>query len=256
MRTFNGGGLSHAYIVTGPSEESRAALAKRLSAAFVCSSDTGTVPCGVCAGCRKAENGNHPDIITVDRDADKREIRVDRIRAVAGDAAVMPNEAKRKVYLINNADTMNPQAQNALLKTLEEPPSHAAFVLLTENTAALLPTVRSRCMLLTEAPEQVSDAPEYGEDAVSFLRAAASGDKMELMRRLFALEKLDKNEFGAFMLSLRHLAAAGLRGEPVCAGVSGRTFAALSRTLDMAFEFLDRNVGTGHIVGFLMAELI
>ncbi len=135
------GTLSHAYILAGP-EEARNGCAQGVARAMVCTGQR--PPCGICRACRKADKGIHPDIITVSPEAGK-ELTVGQIRDLRADAYVLPNEAPRKVYLIENAQKMNASAQNALLKVLEEGPPYAAFLLLCDNAAALLPTIRSRC---------------------------------------------------------------------------------------------------------------
>jgi DNA polymerase-3 subunit delta' len=105
----------------------------------------GDKPCLRCAHCEKARRGIHPDIVLYDREDQTRTIYVDQIRALRDDAVIMPNEARRKVYIIRHAGSMNVSAQNALLKVLEEPPGGAAFILTAETPEQLLPTVRSRC---------------------------------------------------------------------------------------------------------------
>ena len=148
-------GLSHAYIISGPAGSGKRTLAGLLSAALVCSGK-GEVPCGHCSGCKKALAGIHPDIVSVG--ADGKDITVSQIRALRGDAYIKPNEAGRKVYLLHRAQSMNQSAQNAMLKLLEEGPPYAAFLLLAENAASLLPTVRSRCEVLTLSPVTPQEA--------------------------------------------------------------------------------------------------
>ena len=111
--------LSHAYIITGGNAASRMEYARRLSAAYVCGA---AAPCGRCLHCEKALSGIHPDVISISLPEDKREIVVDQARALRTDAYVRPNEAERKVYVIDPADSMNDTAQNALLKVLEDGP--------------------------------------------------------------------------------------------------------------------------------------
>lgn len=152
-------GLSHAYIISGPPGSGKRTLAGLLSAALVCSGREAEFPCLRCSGCRKAMAGIHPDIIRV-RDEEK-DITVAQIRALRSDAYIRPNEAARKVYLLEEAQSMNQSAQNAMLKLLEEGPPYAAFLLLTENAAALLPTVRSRCETLTLSPVSLTEAEAF-----------------------------------------------------------------------------------------------
>ena len=142
--------LSHAVILTGRGDLT--AAARFLAAAHVCEGTDR--PCLRCRHCRKvfqgAFPGIHPDVALVERAADKsgklrREITVDQIRALAVDAAVLPNEADGKVYIFPEADTMNIAAQNAFLKLLEEPPRGVMFLLCAESREKLLETVQSRC---------------------------------------------------------------------------------------------------------------
>ncbi len=104
--------------------------------------------CGKCQSCRQALNGNQPDIIRVTHEKPNT-ISVDDIREqVNNDIVIRPYSSKYKVYIIADADLMSVQAQNALLKTIEEPPQYAVIMLLTENAETLLPTIRSRCVMM------------------------------------------------------------------------------------------------------------
>ena len=152
-------GLSHAYILSGPAGSGKRTLAGLLAAALVCDRRGGALPCLSCAGCRKAEGGIHPDIVRVGDDG--KDISVAQVRALRADAYIRPNEAERKVYILENAQTMNASAQNAMLKLLEEGPAYAAFLLLTDNAAALLPTVRSRCEHLPLSPVTQREAEHW-----------------------------------------------------------------------------------------------
>ena len=123
--------LSHAYIVRGPSQQINRALAEQMAAAYVCSA-SGERPCGVCSNCRKALNGIHPDIVTLKAPEGKQNIVVEQARQMRAAAYIRPNEASRKVYVVEQADSLNDNAQNAMLKLLEDGPAYAAFLLLTE----------------------------------------------------------------------------------------------------------------------------
>ena len=157
-RLSSGRGLSHAYLLAGPAGCGKRTLAGLLSQALVCSG-AGEVPCGACDHCRKAVAGVHPDILRVGSDG--KDITVSQVREVRSDAYIRPNEAGRKVYILENAQTMNGSAQNALLKLLEEGPAYAAFLLLSDNAGAMLPTVRSRCELLTLSPLTPAEAEAW-----------------------------------------------------------------------------------------------
>ena len=173
------GKVSHAYILQGERSAGKEFIAKTFATALLCEKG-GAEPCGECHSCKQAENDNNPDIIRIIHEKPNT-IGVEDIRKLTGDIAVKPYAGKYKVYIVNEAEKMTVQAQNALLKTLEEPPEYAVILLLATNTDALLPTVLSRCVLLTM--KSVSDeevkkylmtelmVPEYKADVcVAFAR--------------------------------------------------------------------------------------
>ena len=139
--------VSHAYILNGETGSGKKILANLFAMTLLC--ETGdNEPCGKCNSCKQAESGNHPDIIRVTHEK-PNSISVDDIRTqVNNTVAIKPYQGPYKVYIIPQADMMTPQAQNAILKTIEEPPSYAVFLLLTENAETLLPTINSRCVML------------------------------------------------------------------------------------------------------------
>lgn len=142
--------LSHCYLLAGPPGSGKHSLARILSAAMQCSSGCRR-PCGTCLPCRKVLDGVHPDVITVDA-PEKKTVTVETVRRARADVYVKPNEGRRKIYLFPRAQDMNPAAQNALLKVIEEPPDYAAFLLLTDAAERLLPTIRSRAVTLQLSP--------------------------------------------------------------------------------------------------------
>ena len=139
--------VSHAYILNGVRGSGKKMLANLFAMTLLC--ETGdNEPCGKCHSCKQAESGNHPDIIRVTHEK-PNSISVDDIRTQVNNTVdIKPYQGPYKVYIIPQADMMTPQAQNAILKTIEEPPSYAVFLLLTENAETLLPTINSRCVML------------------------------------------------------------------------------------------------------------
>ena len=143
--------VSHAYIFNGEKGCGKKTLAREFARALQCQGD-GEKPCGMCQSCRQAEGHNQPDIIEVTHDKPNT-IGVDDIREqVVADVQVRPYSSPYKVYIISDAEKMNQQAQNALLKTIEEPPEYVVILLLTTNSAAFLPTILSRCVMLNMKP--------------------------------------------------------------------------------------------------------
>ena len=280
-----GRGLSHAYILAGPALCGKKALAALLARAMVCSGGD-EPPCGRCPDCRKAAGGVHPDIIRLGGEG--KGVPVSQIRELKADAYVRPNEAPRKVYILENAQELNESAQNALLKLLEEGPAYACFLFLTDNAGAILPTVRSRCELLSLSPvspaeaeswllsrypqlppEQVREAArrcegvlgraeawlEGGGEEARRLRETAGtllslldgGDEAALLEFCVGLEKWDREALsGLFAEAVEQLREA-LPG-PAPAAALRRI-----RLLEDLSAALGRNVGPGHVAGWLCA---
>ncbi len=139
--------VSHAYILNGERGAGKKLLANLFATTLLCEKG-GPDPCNECHSCRQAESGNHPDIIRVTHEK-PNSISVDDIREqVNNTIMIKPYQGPYKVYIIDHADMMTPQAQNALLKTIEEPPQYAVIMLLVENAEILLPTINSRCVML------------------------------------------------------------------------------------------------------------
>ncbi len=152
--------ISHAYIICGERYSGKEFIAKIFAAAMLCDGE-GEKPCGKCHSCVQAFSDNNPDIIKVVHEK-PNVISVDDIRSqVNSTVYVKPYADKRKIYIINEAEKMNPQAQNALLKTLEEPPEYVVIILLTSNMDELLPTILSRCVLLSMRPVRDRDVRKF-----------------------------------------------------------------------------------------------
>ena len=132
--------ISHFYLISGPAGSGKKTLAKLLAQAILCQGRH--KPCGTCEPCRKIQNGNHPDLITVE-DPEHKNVAVRIVRAFREDVFIRPNESDYKIYMF--PQDLGTEGQNALLKILEEPPGYGVFILLTDNPEKILPTVRSRC---------------------------------------------------------------------------------------------------------------
>lgn len=143
--------VSHAYILNGERGSGKEYIAKVFSATLQC--EKGEIePCMECHSCKQAVSGNQPDIIFVSHEKPNT-ISVEDIRAqINNDIVIKPYSSPRKIYIINEGEKMTVQAQNALLKTLEEPPEYAVILILTSNVDTLLPTILSRCVVLNMKP--------------------------------------------------------------------------------------------------------
>ncbi len=178
--------FGHAYILEGPAGFGKHSFALRIAAALACrhrAEDGYPLPCGECPACRKILSGNSPDVITVGR-GDKATLGVDAIRAMHVDVLIAPNDQEDKVYIIEDAQTMTVQAQNAFLLILEEPPAYVRFLLLTDGSAPLLETVRSRAQTQRIEPVPEEELAEWlvrTEPAAKILRNGNPAEFGELI---------------------------------------------------------------------------
>lgn len=165
--------VSHAYIINGEKGSGKKLLAGIFAQTLQCR-EKGTEACMECQSCKQAQNGNQPDIIRVVHEKPNT-ISVEDIRGqLNGDILIKPYSSPYKIYIVDEAEKLSVQAQNALLKTIEEPPVYAVIMLLTTNAGMLLPTIQSRCVKLDLKPvpsamvkhylmEQL-EIPEYRAD--------------------------------------------------------------------------------------------
>lgn len=150
---------SHAYLFIGGAGSGKKMIANTFAKYLLCAANQDE-PCNTCESCRVFESGNHPDVIYVT--SQKKTLGVDEIRGqILETVDIKPYHYDKKIYIIQQAHTMTVQAQNALLKTLEEPPEYAVFLLLAENSEAFLPTVLSRTVTLKISPLSEEEIYRY-----------------------------------------------------------------------------------------------
>lgn len=156
------GKISQAYLITGEVAQGKEFIARIFANALLCENPTdGHNPCGVCHPCTQAAAGSHPDIIIVTHEKPNT-ISVDDIRdQIVSTVSVRPFQSTRKIYIMNEAEKMTQQAQNALLKTLEEPPEYVVILLLTTSKTSMLPTILSRCIQLDMRPVEDKIVRQY-----------------------------------------------------------------------------------------------
>ncbi len=151
------GRLPHAVMIEGQRGTGRLTLAHAIAKALVC--DSGNA-CGNCLNCKQAANRINPDVL-VYYPGKPTLFSVDDVRKINDDAMIKPNQAARKVMILCDCEKMNAAAQNAFLKTLEEPPGRVQFILITQNRKELLETIRSRCSIFTLVPPDFSKGLDY-----------------------------------------------------------------------------------------------
>ena len=150
-QALNHGRLHHAYLFVGMEGVGKKTIALGLAKAIHCSAATGDF-CGECADCARIQDGNHPDVRIIEPLAGKKEISIQQIRELEKELNFRSFSGKKKIAILDPANLMNLSAQNALLKTLEEPPQDSLLILIAANGGALLPTLRSRCLRISFGP--------------------------------------------------------------------------------------------------------
>lgn len=261
------GTLSHALLFTGSGD--LAGAAQYAAAALECLGE-GAKPCGVCPACRKVLAAIHPDV-TVVRDEAHKNIAVDVVRSVRADAYIRPNEGRRKVYIFPDCGLLTEQDQNVLLKIVEEGPPYAAFLFCAENAAAVLQTLRSRCVELRTGAADSGNGGGLSEAAERLCRAVGSkkrGSAAELAVRL-EKKRMTREDLAAALEECREVFAAALlslygqRPEESHREIGSflaknLTKSQIVRTIEVLQKYRGEcayNVGPGHVLGALAVEL-
>ena len=241
------GRFPQAVLLSGDDAAGLEGWSLTLAAGILCES-AGRRPCGACLSCRKAAQGVHPDLTVIDEG--ENELKVDLARRIKAENAIIPNDGPRRVTVIRHAHNLNPMAQNALLKELEEPPAYAFFILTAEQPDALLQTVRSRCTRFAlEPPQQTAADEEAAALLAPYLAAVAARREDRMMLAALALEKPPRRALlgilGVLQAALRDavFAARALPQPPLQPALAEQT-RALARTVPperllAVYDFID-----------------
>ena len=259
--------LPHACIISGPVGSGRHTLSGLLCAAMVCQAESrDRRPCGVCGACKKAFSGIHPDVNVITGPDEGKPITVQQVRDMRNDAYIRPNEGRRKVYVLEHAGDMRPDAQNAMLKLLEEGPEYAAFLLLCENPGSILQTIRSRSVEWKLAPAGNGGAKREEAQQLCLLLSERRNAEITAFCTDLENSKVSREELQSILSDARDLLAAALSASygaetgdsiaPQLAREMGR------RRIAAAIEVLQRfirecgyNIGVGHLTGALAVAL-
>ena len=256
------GAMPHALILSGSGD--RVEAARYATAAMLCTAAEDK-PCLRCNQCRKVLEDIHPDVLMVEDDEHKN-LPVDTIRDFRRSVFIRPNEGARKVAVFPRGEQLNEQNQNVLLKIVEEGPPYAAFIFCVENSANLLPTVRSRCVELKLQQETDTTTPD-----MALVEAFAARKKGKATEALIALEgrKLKREQLQTLLQTLWRVAAEALLlqsgkesvdpalaegAELLSRRLDKRRLAALTQLLYHYALECQYNVGPGHVLGALAAE--
>lgn len=193
------GNFPHGVLVECQNSNEGEDFARFIANALVCTGDK--KPCSVCSDCIKAQGKGHPDIFETDGIKGKsKNFTVDAVREIRDDAFVIPNESDKKIYILKNGHNMNEQAQNAILKILEEPPSYVYFIIVTESKSTMLETVLSRVQVYSLLSDEGVITEKEAVAVKNLVGAILNINELALMEQTAVFQK--NNQFAKSVLLL------------------------------------------------------
>ncbi|GAB4516655.1 MAG: DNA polymerase III subunit delta' [Anaerolineae bacterium] len=215
--------VRHAYLITGTSSIGKHTFAHAFAMALNClDDDIAARPCGVCRSCKRILSGNHIDLLYSETDSNTGALKIDAIRAVTNQIAMKPYDARYRIAIFEDFDRAQPRAQDALLKTLEEPPPHAILILIATSLESILPTITSRSQTVylrpvasetiravlvnhyNTEPEQAKLLAQLSAGRIGWaIQAAQNPDMLDQREQALTLleEAVRKNRAGRFDLA-------------------------------------------------------
>ena len=193
------GNFPHGVLVECQNSNEGEEFARFIANTLVCTGDK--KPCSVCSDCIKAQGKGHPDIFETDGIKGKsKNFTVDAVREIRDDAFVIPNESDKKIYILKNGHNMNEQAQNAILKILEEPPSYVYFIIVTESKSTMLETVLSRVQVYSLLSDEGVITEKEAVAVKNLVGAILNINELALMEQTAVFQK--NNQFAKSVLLL------------------------------------------------------
>ncbi len=193
------GNFPHGVLVECENEQDGVDFARYIANCLVCRGET--KPCLKCTDCLKAEKDGHPDIFETDGIKGKsKNFTVDAVREIRSNAFIVPNESDKKIYILKNGQNMNEQAQNALLKILEEPPTYVFFIIVTTSRSTMLETVLSRVQTYSILSDEIKISEKEENAVKDFVDALLSVDELKLMEATAVFQK--NNQFAKSVIML------------------------------------------------------
>ncbi len=231
--------LPHSVILESEDTEKSLQVAKDIIGASLCIGKD--VPCGKCGNCIKVKNNSHSDVKIIEAEGKSNSVKIDNIRFIREDAYILSNEGNFKFYVISDADYMTVQAQNALIKILEEPPQNVVFILICKFSENLLGTVRSRSQIFKIDSAGEKENPELNSLAEKIVDAALNGEKSKIIEYFSAvsndrriLKKLTENIIECFLKNY-----VDLNSEKKCVGDK---FIRTLENLKYLLGLIDKNI--------------
>lgn len=239
-RALENGTLAHAYLFSGDPGVGKKLTALALAAAANCADSGPGGGCGECPSCRKVAGQGHPDVHLIAAEGD--EIKIDQIRQIQADLSLKPFEGKKKILIVDGAESMNAASANAFLKTLEEPPGEALIILITAMPQSLLPTIRSRCQEIKFLPlsrpvlaRALMERRGISESDAWFLAGLAQGSMGRAMGMDIEAEKAGREELSGLLSGLAALTPAQVLARTEAVSKDRERF---ERLLEIGVEWL------------------
>lgn len=261
------GNFPHGVLVECQNTSDGENFAQFIANTLVCKGDN--KPCSTCSDCIKAQGKGHPDIFVTDGIKGKsKNFTVDAVREIRDDAFVVPNESDKKIYILKNAHNMNEQAQNAILKILEEPPSYVYFIIVTESKSTMLETVLSRVQIYSLLSNEESFTDKEAQAVTGMVKALLNVNELALMEQTAVFQK--NNQFAKSVLVLLTevfrdalVKKSGFTREfrfneetnLICNNLTAKSILQLISTCNELIESIDRNCNNNLLLVRMCYEL-